>query len=276
MILSLILAVAIKPIARPGPGSAAATQALSSNNPPSRPIFTLTPTKPAATPIALPTTTPPAPVSPTSSRSSVTVTAPSPTTVPSERINPWPQRQSQKRRALPTKQSSDLFLTFELLPTATPSAAHRSLLVDQDSQMMHVYERGAEVRRIPVSSGAPISNRFTPAWQGAVGSDWGGGSIGREGFYTDQMWYLFAGAEGSILIHSLPYKISELDEKIYDQPQALGVRPTSHGCVRISPEDAAWLKNWNPVDVPIRITRWSGDITPAGDSAAEYSELNIR
>lgn len=128
--------------------------------------------------------------------------------------------------------------------------------------MMFVYENETEVRSIRVSSGAPVTDQFTPSWTGQVGADWGSGSIGRNGFYTDYMWYLFDGPEGAILIHSVPYKKDGAD-KIYDQLEALGVRPTSNGCVRISPEDAAWLQAWNPVDVPIKITRWSGGISPA-------------
>jgi len=127
---------------------------------------------------------------------------------------------------------------------------------------MVVYENGLEIRQIPVSTGAPIRNRFTPSWQGTVGDHWGGGSIGDEGFHTDFMWYLFDGPEGSILIHSVPYTKAG-DQKIYDQLEALGVYPASHGCVRISPEDAAWLKTWDPVQVPIEITPWTGPISPA-------------
>lgn len=128
--------------------------------------------------------------------------------------------------------------------------------------MMFVYENEVRVRSIPVSTGTPVTNQFTPAWTGQVGADWGSGSIGRHGFYADFMWYLFDGPEGSILIHSVPYQ-RKSREKAYDRLDALGVRPTSNGCVRISPPDAAWLKAWDPVDVPIRITRWSGGIDPA-------------
>jgi lipoprotein-anchoring transpeptidase ErfK/SrfK len=48
---------------------------------------------------------------------------------------------------------------------------------------------------------------------------------------------------------------------MYDQLDALGMTPVSHGCIRISPDDAEWLKSWNPVGAPIEITRWSGKIT---------------
>lgn len=127
---------------------------------------------------------------------------------------------------------------------------------------MYVYERARLIRTIPVSTGVPVTNMFTPSWAGQVGAEWSGGPIGREGFYTDYMWYLFDGPEGSILIHSLPYK-KEGETKTYDQPEALGVRPASHGCVRISLEDAAWLQTWNPTDVSISITRWTGSISDA-------------
>lgn len=125
---------------------------------------------------------------------------------------------------------------------------------------MYVYEDGVEVRTIPVSTGAPMTNTFTPAWEGVVGNDWGGG-IFRNSFRADYMWYLFPGPEGSILIHSVPYTQAN-NVKIYDRLGALGIEPVSNGCVRVSPEDAQWLKTWNPVNVPIKITRWSGPISP--------------
>ena len=93
-----------------------------------------------------------------------------------------------------------------------------------------------------------------------MGDDWGNGLF-RKNFRADYMWYLFPGPEGSILIHSVPYTITGA-LKVYDQPDALGVEPISRGCVRISPEDAAWLKTWNPVGVPIKIMRWTGGIQP--------------
>jgi len=153
------------------------------------------------------------------------------------------------------------------IPFRTPTIPRtgRFLLVNQDEQMMHVYENGVEIRSIPVSTGAPVANAFTPAWSGVVGRFWGGGPFRDTNLWADYMWYLFPGAEGSILIHSVPYTRSG-DLKIYDRPDALGVRPASRGCVRISPEDAQWLKAWDPVGVPIEITSWSGEIGPPDDS----------
>ncbi|MEM7347502.1 MAG: L,D-transpeptidase, partial [Chloroflexota bacterium] len=138
-------------------------------------------------------------------------------------------------------------------PTTQLTPGLRTLHVDQAEQQMYLFEDNRLIRTIPVSTGAPQIDRFTPAWQGEVGVSWGGGAIGTEGFYTDYIWYLFDGAEGSILIHSVPYT-KEGNEKNYDRLDALGVEPTSHGCIRISPEDAAWLQGWNPVGASIEIT----------------------
>ncbi len=156
--------------------------------------------------------------------------------------------------------------TFTPVPVAAttvePVAAEsdRFILVDQDAQRMRIFENGHEVRIIPVSTGRPVTNAFTPPWQGTVGDDWGSGAFRNSGLYSDFMWFLFPGPEGSILIHSVPYQ-KQGAEKQYDRLDALGVEPVSNGCVRISPEDAAWLKQWNPVGVPIEITRWSGKIS---------------
>jgi lipoprotein-anchoring transpeptidase ErfK/SrfK len=169
--------------------------------------------------------------------------------------SPWPTATATRRPAVtPTRPA---------VPFGTPTipATGRFLLVNQDEQKMHVYENGVEIRTIPVSTGAPVANAFTPPWRGVVGDYWGGGPFRDNNYWADYMWYLFPGEEGSILIHSVPYLRSG-DMKIYDRPDALGVRPASHGCVRISPEEAEWLKAWDPVGVPIEITPWSGEIGP--------------
>ena len=154
-------------------------------------------------------------------------------------------------------------LTATPLPTPTrplDAMDNRFILVNQDAQMMQIFENGTEIKRIPVSTGRPVTNAFTPAWQGSVGDDWGSGTFRGTTLFSDYMWFLFPGAKGSILIHSVPYR-RDGDRKDYDRLDALGVEPVSNGCVRISPEDAAWLKTWNPVGASIEITRWSGKIS---------------
>ena len=156
-------------------------------------------------------------------------------------------------------------------PTPSPIATRplntmgeRFILVNQDEQTMHVFENGIEVKRIAVSTGRPVTNAFTPAWQGMVGDDWGSGAFRGTALFSDYMWFLFPGPEGSILIHSVPYRNNN-GQKDYDRFDALGKEPVSNGCVRISPEDAAWLKTWNPVGSTIEITRWSGKISDPSD-----------
>jgi len=130
---------------------------------------------------------------------------------------------------------------------------------------MIVYEHGRVIRLIPVSTGAPYENSFTPAWRGVVGPFWGKARFRNSDLWADYIWYLFPGPAGSILIHSVPY-VPNGDEKIYDRPEALGVEPASKGCVRIAPEDAQWLAAWNPVGVPIEITPYHGVIKPASEA----------
>jgi lipoprotein-anchoring transpeptidase ErfK/SrfK len=194
-----------------------------------------------------------------------------PTLTPSPTSTPWPMATpTGKPTATPSPETtpgaSDI-PTPILTPYLTPTipGVGRFLLVNQDEQQLHVYENGVEIRTIPVSTGKPVANGFTPAWRGEVGRYWGAGPFLNTNLWSDYMWYLFPGARGSILIHSVPYtRAGQI--KLYDQPEALGVEPVSHGCVRISPEDAQWLKHWGPVGVPIEITTWSGEIGPPDES----------
>jgi len=178
-----------------------------------------------------PSATPTATTSPTMTASATSTTAPTFTSTPTATIPPL----------------SSLPLDSEL------QKAERLLFVDQAKQMMYVYENSEPVRTIPISTGKPTSTTLTVSWTGIVGRDQGGGGVDY-GFLADYRWHLYKGLYGNILIHSVPYT-SEGDIKYYDKLTSVGVEPTSHGCVRISPTDAAWLKEWNPVGATIKITR---------------------
>jgi lipoprotein-anchoring transpeptidase ErfK/SrfK len=148
--------------------------------------------------------------------------------------------------------------TLGVTVTATPwpfdmrADLPRYLYIDQDTQYLYVFENGVLLRDIPCSTGLPLSNTYTPAWSGVVGDYWG--TFFAYGVYADEAWYLFK-SDGSILIHSLPYTLTaENGRKEYQDADALGVRPASHGCIRLAPEDAAWLTAWNPKGTPITIT----------------------
>ncbi len=135
-------------------------------------------------------------------------------------------------------------------PVATPTpvpVVSRAILVDQDAQLVHVYENGVEIRTIPCSTGLPTPDKLTPAWSGQVGEYVG--TFFSFGTYQDEGWRLFK----DFLIHGAPYTL-EGGVKVYQDLGALGQRPVSHGCIRIAPEDAVWLTKWNPKGVPAAIT----------------------
>jgi len=122
--------------------------------------------------------------------------------------------------------------------------------VDQGTQHLYVFVEGALVRDIPCSTGLPDADSYTPAWTGEVGEYWG--TFFAYEVYADEAWYLYK-SDGSILVHSLPYTLTN-DAKVYQDRDALGVRPASHGCIRISPEDAAWFTSWGPGGVLMTIS----------------------
>lgn len=152
------------------------------------------------------------------------------------------------------------------LPTATPTprptatltpvpVLSRAIFVDQDAQLVHVYENGVEIRAMPCSTGLPTSDKATLAWSGVVGAYVG--TFYSFGTYQDEGWSLF----GDVLIHGAPYTWQH-GVKVYQDLGALGQRPASHGCIRISPEDALWLTEWNPSGVPCTISPLTREFAP--------------
>ena len=145
-------------------------------------------------------------------------------------------------------------------PTATPTATPflfdthpelaRFIYVDQATQHMWVFENGQLLRDIPCSTGLPTDTTYTEAWTGAVGGYWG--TFFAFDVFADEAWYLYPSL-GSILVHSLPY-VMRNGYKVYLDRDALGVRPASHGCIRIAPEDADWFTAWGPEGVLMTIT----------------------
>lgn len=140
-----------------------------------------------------------------------------------------------------------------ILPKAKPGSSSvrvigKALYIDQSLQVMRVFENGEEVRTIPVSTGLRMS--YTPEFSGYIGHyvEY----ISSFGSLSDHAWY-FTKATGNIYIHSAPYKIAR-GQKHYLGLEWLGVKPSSHGCVRIHPLDASWLLDWDPRGVLLTIT----------------------
>jgi lipoprotein-anchoring transpeptidase ErfK/SrfK len=130
------------------------------------------------------------------------------------------------------------------MPTRGPEMYYRRfILIDQNAQTMFVYENGVRIRTIPVSTGKPDQEEtMTPAWEGDVGRYVG--TFFSFGTWADNAWYLFE-HYGSMLIHGAPY-LKENGTKVYQDLDALGVRPASHGCIRLPPEEAQWFTDWGP------------------------------
>jgi len=149
--------------------------------------------------------------------------------------------------ARPTATASPTMTPF---PFDTRADLDRFIYIDQSTQRMYVFAKGRLLRDIPCSTGAPEPDKYTPAWSGQVG--YYHGTFFAFDVYADDAWYLFQ-HDGAILIHSLPYTL-ENDTKIYQDSEFLGVRPVSHGCIRISPENARWLTAWDPEGVTVVIT----------------------
>ena len=139
----------------------------------------------------------------------------------------------------------------------------RLIYIHQNSQMMYIFENGLIVRQIPTSTGLLTRWLYTKPWTGRVGVYWG--TFFAYDVYADEAWYLYPD-HGSILIHSAPYTIED-GVKVYQDMELLGKAPASHGCIRIHPDDAAWLTQWGPQGVltvltPINLP-WE-EATPAG------------
>ncbi|MBN1922746.1 MAG: L,D-transpeptidase [Anaerolineae bacterium] len=138
-------------------------------------------------------------------------------------------------------------------PAIAPGAEPRlpkgkALVINQAAQQLQVFEDGVELRALPMSSGRyPL---YTPAHQGYVGhyapTLYGYGSL------ADHAWYLFK-AGGNIYIHGAPYQLKD-GSKVYEELEYIGVEAVSHGCIRLLPGDAEWLRDWNPVGAYFIVT----------------------
>ncbi|MBC7263048.1 MAG: L,D-transpeptidase family protein [Chloroflexi bacterium] len=182
-------------------------------------------------------------VTPAISATPVPLTA---TASPTIRVAP-PQPTFTITRVPPTSTAS---------PTLSPTPYPKSVIVNQDEQQMYIYENGVQVRVLPCSTGLPDNEETrTPAWEGTVGKYWG--TFSSFGTTQDEGWFLFK-HHGSILIHGAPYTLDEDGNKVYQDLDALGVRPISHGCIRLHPDDARWFTQWGPEGAHIVIMPWTG------------------
>lgn len=190
---------------------------------------------------ATPTRTP-RPVVTTPRREPVGPTPAIPTPAPSP--TPVPPPQSTPVAAGLTPYLAEIVAQYGMDP------ARRFIVVDPNRQRMTIWEPGQPIRELPISTGDETRGYRTPAWYGLVGKYWG--TFHAFGTYADEGWYLYEDPTGSILIHGAPYRLIN-GEKHYEDLEALGNYPASHGCIRLSPADAAWFTAWKPQGVPLVI-----------------------
>ena len=128
--------------------------------------------------------------------------------------------------------------------------SRRFIVVDPNVQRMTIWEPDKAARELPISTGDEDQGYYTLAWYGLVGKYWG--TFHAYGTYADEGWYLFDDPTGSILVHSAPYELVD-GKKVYVDLDALGNYPASHGCIRLTPDDARWFTAWKPQGVPLVI-----------------------
>lgn len=201
------------------------------------------------TPMPLPALSPTPTPGPQSSSTRVAAAADSATEDPRE-LRHWRAQRSSPQPSSPRAAPAPVAATS---PAVAPGAdlkipKGKALVINQDAQLLQVFEDGVELRALPMSSGRyPL---YTPAHQGYVGhyapTLYGYGSL------ADHAWYLFK-AGGNIYIHGAPYKLED-GVKVYEELEFIGVEPVSHGCIRLFPADAEWLHAWNPVGVYFIVT----------------------
>ncbi|OQA22056.1 MAG: L,D-transpeptidase catalytic domain [Chloroflexi bacterium ADurb.Bin360] len=211
--------------------------------------FSLAPVPREDAPTPLPALSPSPTPGPQSSSTRVVAAADSATEDPSE-LRHWRVQRSPSQPSLPQPAPAPGAATP---PAVAPDAnlkipKGKALVINQDAQLLQVFEDGNELRALPMSSGRyPL---YTPAHQGYVGhyapTLYGYGSL------ADHAWYLFK-AGGNIYIHGAPYKLED-GVKVYEELEFIGVKPVSHGCIRLFPADAEWLRDWNPVGVYFIVT----------------------
>ncbi len=199
---------------------------------------------------ASPTPTPAAKATPSATPAPPTATpAPLPTATPTA----TPDAEADAASA-PAEPAPDPYLV-EVARAHGIDPAGDYVIVNQNAQRMTVVQQGRLLRTLRISTGDPDRGWYTPGWAGRIGEYWG--TFTANGASADEAWYLFQ-AGGSILIHSSPYTLAPDGSKLYQGLDELGIFPASRGCIRISPDDAAWFSAWGPYDTPIVVLPWDG------------------
>jgi hypothetical protein len=141
--------------------------------------------------------------------------------------------------------------------SAESSGGKMTVVVSTDAQRTYVYQDTALIRTLICSTGIPDGDNDTPAGDYTINSS---GTKRGEWFFSKtygegaEYWTGFIG--GVYLFHSVP--MDENRNIIAAEAAKLG-QPASHGCIRLSVEDAHWFYRTVPDGSSLHIV---GDFTP--------------
>lgn len=161
---------------------------------------------------------------------------------------------------------------FALVVLAAPafaSAADFSVLVSIADQQVSVYRGERLVRSMVCSTGLLDGDNDTPLGDYIIDES---GTKRGEWFYSPKYregaryWVGFIG--GSYLFHSVPM---DKEKRIIASEAAKLGKPASHGCVRLSLEDARWFFKTIPSGTKLRIVAERGGTGKMGVGKAEVS-----
>ena len=147
-----------------------------------------------------------------------------------------------------------LLLAFAIIPAAARSPAWK-VIVSIADQKTYVYEDNNLVRTAVCSTGIPDGDNDTPLGNYILNES---GTKRGKFFYSKKVgegaryWVGFIG--GTYLFHSVP--VTE-DNRIIEQEAAKLGTPASHGCVRLSMEDAKWFYETVPDGAKVHIQKES-------------------
>lgn len=141
-------------------------------------------------------------------------------------------------------------LSVPLFARAASSSPY-SVVVSISAQRTYVYESGRLIRTMVCSTGIPGTDDETPLGEFII--DESGAKRG-EWFFSERYgqgakyWVGFIG--GTYLFHSVPM---DRNGRIIPEEAAKLGKPASHGCVRLSLEDAEWFYRTVRDGSPLRI-----------------------
>lgn len=140
--------------------------------------------------------------------------------------------------------------------------------VDDNTKTMEVYRNGELLRTIPVSLGRNTAQWATPNGTYVVGDEspqllMDSATFGlpvSQGGYETMVDYATQLSYSGIYVHSAPWSVG-----------AQGYSNTSHGCVNVSPEAAAWFQDTVKRGDPVIIENTVGGELPYWDGLGQWN-----